>query len=65
MTAMVVFTKNKSAAIYVKTAPNDKVVFEVSVQNLLDPGKADRACAVLSRDELIEIRDAITALLDT
>lgn len=65
MTETIVFAKNKSAVIYVKTFPNGKVAFDVSVQNLLDPGKVDGACAVLTRDELIEVRDAITALLDS
>ena len=64
MPAMVFITENKNAAMYIEIFPSGKVTLNVSVQRLLDPGKVDGACVILTRGELIEVRDAITTLLE-
>lgn len=64
MPATVVITKNKNAAVSVENLPSGKVELTVEAKKLLDANKVEIARAILTREELTEIRDAINAALD-
>lgn len=65
MPATVIITKNKNSAVSVENLPSGKVEIAVESKKLLDANKIEFARAILTREELTEIRDAINEALAT
>jgi hypothetical protein len=63
MPATVIITKNQNAAVSVENLPSGNVEIALESMKLLDTNRIESVRAIFSREELVEIRDAINEAL--
>lgn len=65
MPATVIITKNKNSAVSVENLPSGNVELAVESKKIFGANKVESVHAILTREELTEIRDAINEALAT